>query len=51
MGGDDYVIDEKRGKAWGNPWDALKWYRAELDRAEAEIEQIREDCESSRPVP
>lgn len=41
MGGDDYVIDEKRGKAWGNIYDALNWYRAELDRAEQELENIR----------
>lgn len=34
MGGDDYVIDEKRGRAWGNVWDALNWYRARVDALE-----------------
>lgn len=32
MGGDDYVIDEARGRAWGNCWDALNWYRDELNK-------------------
>lgn len=34
MNSDDYVLDEKRGKAWVTTYDALVWYRAELDRIE-----------------
>jgi hypothetical protein len=31
MGGDDYVIDEKRGIAWSNASEAARWYREQLD--------------------
>jgi hypothetical protein len=34
MSGDDYVIDEKRGKSWGNSHDALMWYRTRLEAVE-----------------
>ena len=47
MNSDDYVIDEKRGKAWGNQYDALVWYRDELDRVEAERDELRRN----QPIP
>lgn len=31
------VIDQKRNMAWDNPYQAMLWYRAELDKAEASI--------------
>lgn len=37
MSGDDYVIDEARGKAWGSQSEALAWYQAELARLEATL--------------
>lgn len=46
MGGDDYVIDEKRGQAWGNQYDALVWYREQLDRVEAERDDLQRTLSS-----
>lgn len=37
MGGDNYVIDEARGKAWGSQSEAIAWYQAELARLEAKL--------------
>lgn len=37
MNNDNYVIDRKRNKAWGNPSDALAWYQAELERVEQDV--------------
>ncbi|HEN8732032.1 TPA: hypothetical protein U8207_000398 [Pseudomonas putida] len=38
MGGDDYVIDEARGKAWNSQAEAISWYQAELSRLESKLE-------------
>lgn len=38
MGGDDYVIDEARSKAWSSQSEAIAWYQAELSRLESKLE-------------
>jgi hypothetical protein len=39
MGGDDYVIDEARDKAWSSQSEAIAWYQAELARLEAKLSE------------
>lgn len=41
MNAEDYVLDEKRGKAWNTAREAMEWYRSELARVEAERDELR----------
>lgn len=46
MQNDNYVLDEKRGKAWDSPSDAVTWYKTRLDEVEAFLDQLkREDVD------
>lgn len=42
MQNDNYIIDEKRDRAWNNPSDALTWYRQQVDELEAALKGLFE---------